>query len=208
MSTEPPNFFIEQLTAIDFTCARAALGAMRTTPAVFLLHDLHLTPAKIRLQSKILNFMARSLTKPQSHPLHQIIQRAQLSKAKSHKDPFDIFFQHPLCDQFREHIVQLPVDPTSTLIRPPNYSTLIQSSETVAKANTLCLKPSHSHTLISTDGSRIPSNNTAAAAWCANTKRSKAVALGPARSHGIYQAEYRGVQLGLQLALETSTNQT
>lgn len=58
------------------------------------------------------------------------------------------------------------------------------------------------------DGSRIPSRNTAAAAWCANTKRSKAVTLGPARSHGIYQAEYRGVQLGLQLALETVTNLT
>lgn len=101
LSTEPPNYFIDQLTAIDLPRARAALGALRTTLAVFLLHDLHLTPAKIRLQSKILSFMAQSLTKPQSHPLYQIIHRAQLSKAKSHKDPFDIFFQHPLCDQFR-----------------------------------------------------------------------------------------------------------
>lgn len=36
LPTEPPWFFVDQLTAIDNTCARAALGTLKTTPAVFL----------------------------------------------------------------------------------------------------------------------------------------------------------------------------
>lgn len=152
LPTEPSSFFLEQMTSIDLTCARAAIGALHTTPSVFLTHDLHLTPPKIRLQSKILGFMARSLTKPQSHPIFQIIQQAQLSTAKYHKDPFDAFFQHPLCKQFDEHIAQLPIDPTSTLIKPPNYSTLIQANKSIAKSNALWLQPSHSHTLVFTTG--------------------------------------------------------
>lgn len=120
LPTDPPNFFVEQMTAVDLTCARAALGSLKTTPAVFLRHDPNLTPVTTRLQSKILRFMALSLTKPQSHPLFQIIQRAQLAPAKTHKDPFDAFFQHPLRDQFDKYITQLPVDPAAMLIRPPN----------------------------------------------------------------------------------------
>lgn len=205
---KPPNFFIEQMLAIDLTCARASLGALQTTPSVFLHHNLHLTPVKTRLQGRILAFMARSLTKPQSHPLFQIIQRSQTSPAKYRKDPFDVFFQHLLCKHFKEHITQLPVDPASTLIKPPNYSTLLQANEPVAKANALFLKPSHSHTLILTNVSRILSMNTTAAAWCANNRQSKAVTLGPEQLHRIYQAKYQGFQLGLQIVLETATFHT
>lgn len=46
LPTEPPNFFVDQLTVIDNTCARAALGALKSTPEIFLRHDLNTTPPK------------------------------------------------------------------------------------------------------------------------------------------------------------------
>jgi ribonuclease HI len=62
--------------------------------------------------------------------------------------------------------------------------------------------------VIFTDGSRIPKRTTAAAAWCKNTKQSLSAHLGPARTHGIFQGEYRGVQMGLILALRTASPHT
>lgn len=85
---EPPTYFIKQMTVIDNICARAALGALPSTPAAFLHHDLMLTPPKIRLQSKIMNFMATALTKPKHPPLYSFVKQAQNSNPKSHHNPF------------------------------------------------------------------------------------------------------------------------
>lgn len=208
LPTKPPRFFVDQLTAIDNTCARAALGALKTTPAVFLRHDLNMTPPSARLQSKVLNFMARSLAKPSSHPFYKLILQAQLSTPKSHRNPFHTFLLHPLHDQFAGFITQLPVDPASTLKRPENLSTIIQVNEHIAKSDTILLKPSTQHLLIFSDGLRIPDKTTAAAAWCANDRLSRSEHLGPASTHSIYQAKYRGVQLGLAMALEKATAHT
>lgn len=41
---EPPTYFIKQLITIENICARAALGALSSTPDVFLMHDSMLTP--------------------------------------------------------------------------------------------------------------------------------------------------------------------
>lgn len=208
LPAEPPKFFTDQLTIIDNLGAKAALGALSTTPAVFLRHDLNLPPPKARLQSKILSFMARSLAKPASHPFFQLIQQAQRAHPKSHRNPFHQFFQHPLHREFEEFVTQIPVDPASTLVRPTNLSTIIQLNKSIAKSNTLALKPSPHHLLVFSDGSRIPEKTTAAASWCANTNTSKSEQLGPARSQGIYLAEYQGVQLGLRLAQENTTTTT
>lgn len=152
--------------------------------------------------------MARSLAKPPTHPFFHLIHQAKLVTPKSHMNPFHFFFQHPLHETFAEYVTQLPARPSSTLTRPPKFSTIIQRNENIAKSNTLQLKPSAQHLLIFTDGSRIPGKTTAAAAWCANDGSSRFEQLGPAKSHGIYQAEYRGVQLGLEMATEKATGHT
>ena len=51
------------------------------------------------------------------------------------------------------------------------------------------------HTVMVTAGSRIPKNTTAATAWCKNTDKSLAEHLGPAQTHGIYQAD-KPLELG------------
>lgn len=208
LPTEPPWFFVDQLTAIDNTCARAALGTLKTTPAVFLWHDLNMTPPNARLQSKVLSFMARSLAKPTSHPFYKLIQQAQLPTPKRHRNPFHSFLLQPLYNQFAEFITQLPVDPASNLTRPGNLSTIIQANGSVEESNTKQLKPSNQHLLIFSDGLRIPGKSTEAAAWCANDRLSRTEHLGPATSHGIYQAEYCGVQLALTMALDKATAHT
>lgn len=208
LPTETPRFFEDQLAAIDNTCARAALGALKTTPTVFLRHDLSMTPPAARLQSKVLSFMARSLAKSTAHPFHKLIQQSQASIPRSHRNPFHTFFLHPLHAEFKEYVIQLPVDPASTLVRPLNLSTIIQKNESIAKSNAVQLKPSAQHLLIFSDGSRIPGKTTAAASWCANDGTSRSEHLGPAAAHGIYQAEYCGVPLGLKMALEKATPRT
>lgn len=205
LPTEPPRFFVDQLAAIDNTCARSALGALKTTPTVFLRHNLYMTPPATRLQGKVLGFMARSLAKPTTHPFFKLIQQAQSSTPRSHRNLFHSFFLHPLHNKFKEFITQLPVDPASTLTRPGNLSTIIQLNKNVAKSNAAQLKPSTQHLLIFSDGSRIPGKSMAEAAWCTNNRTSRSEHLGPASAHGIYQAEYRGVQLGLAMALEKAT---
>lgn len=136
---EPPAYFIAQLAAIDHTCARAALGALASTPAVFLKHDSTLTPPKIRLQSKIMNFIALLLTKPDHSPIYSFVKQAQNYNPKCHHNPFHRFFQHPVSEELAEFIHQIPLDPHDILSRPPNYTTIIQTHEAMAKndANSL-----------------------------------------------------------------------
>lgn len=53
MPLEIPQYFTDKLRIIDHTCARASLGALKSTHTVFLDHDFGLLPPKIRLQEKI-----------------------------------------------------------------------------------------------------------------------------------------------------------
>lgn len=46
----------------------------------------------------------------------------------------------------------------------------------------------------------MPDHNTAAAAWCANTKHRHVVQLGPEKNNGIYEAKYKGVEMAIKLA--------
>lgn len=205
---EPPQYFLDKLSIIDHTCARAALGALPSTPAVFLRHDANLIPPKIWIQAKIMNFMASALTKPAHSPIYSFVKQAQNSNPRSHHNPFHRFFQHPVSKELEEFIHQIPLDPSDTLTRPSNYSTVIQENEAMAKADANSLSATLEHVVIFTDGSRIPTSTTAAAAWCKNSDKSVAEHLGPARTYGIYQAEYRGVQIGLQMALRTASIHT
>lgn len=208
LSFDPPTYFTNHLSTIDNTSARAALGALPTTPKPFLQHDMNLSRPETRLKAKVMNFIAKALTKPSHHPLFSFIQQAQTTNPKNHRNIFHQFFQHDLGKEFDEFTTQLPVDPTAILSRPDNYSTIIQEIEEVAIQGTKQLKHSKEHLIIYTDGSRIPTKNTTAAAWCQNTNNSLAQFLGKARLHGIYQAEYKGVHLGLTMAMRTATQST
>lgn len=161
---KPLKYFIKQLTTIDHICARAALGALPSTPAVFLAQDLNLTPAKARVQAKIMNFMAVALTKPSHSPLHRFVKQAQNTNPKSHHNPFHWFFRHPVSKSLAKHIHQIPLDPTTILSRPTNFTTIIQGNKLMAKSDANSLTATLEHVVIFTDGSRIPRETTAAAA--------------------------------------------
>lgn len=205
---EVPEYFTNKLSVIDNTCARAALGALKSTPDVFLAHDLNLINPRIRLQTKILNFIAKTLTKPSHHPLRSFVDHARASKTQCHHNIFQRFFQSNLSTEFDEFARQKTIDPTIRLLKPNNLNTVVQRLEKLAIDGAKSLKPSPQHLLISTDGSRLPEKGTGAAAWCSNTDRAVVEYLGPARSHGIFEAEYHGLHLGLSLTLRHTTIKT
>lgn len=189
MPLKIPKYFTEKLSIIDHICARATLGALKTTPSLFLDHDLGLTTPRIRLQAKILKYIAKVLTKTQHHPAHGFAAQARSSNPKSHHTPYHRFFQHKLCKEYDKYTAQTTLDPTVTLRRPLNYTTLLRTSEERAKAEAKHLKPSKHHVIIYTDRSRLPKENTAAAAWSQGLNKSTTEGLDPARSYGIYKAE-------------------
>lgn len=115
MPLEVPQYFIDKLSTIDHTCAREALGALKSTPTIFLDHNLGLTTPKIRLQAKIVQYIAKALTKPPHHPAHHFAAQARSSTPKSHHTPYHRFFQHELCKTFNDYTAQTTLDPTIRL---------------------------------------------------------------------------------------------
>lgn len=208
MGLDVPDYFANQQSIIDNSCARSALGALKSTPTVFLEHDLNLTKPTIRLQMKILSFIAKTLTKPERHPLHKFASSARAAKMRCHHSIFHRFFQSDLCLTFDDYTRQKTIDTAIRLSKPPNFSTVIQKGEQLAKSGAKALKHSPQHLLIFTDGSRLPDKGAGAAAWCANSNTSISEHLGPARSHGIFEVEYHGLHLGLTLALRHASVRT
>lgn len=61
------------------------------------------------------------------------------------------------------------------------------------------LRASPTHLVIYSDGSKVEGRNTAAAAWCENTEHCNTHQLGKETEFGIFEAEYQGFILALQL---------
>lgn len=97
------------------------------------------------------------------------------------------------------HEIQQP-DPSIPLPATPNFSTLVIPDKERAIESITVLKPSSSQVIVYSDGSRIEGKNTAAAAWCANTKHFSSHQLGLASEYGIFEAEFVGLTCALQLA--------
>lgn len=192
--------FASQLTKIDQIGARKALGALRSTPGIFLYHDLNLLQPETRLTNNTLKFIARISAKPTTHPLKHYFDKAKRNHPKAHLDPFDSFYRHELAQTFAEYLDQSPIDPTNPLPVPNNLDFIIQENKKTAIAGTKILLPSPEHLTIFSNGSRIPGKNTAAAAWCANSRHQHVKAIGLERLHGIFEAEYSSLIMGLRLA--------
>lgn len=200
LSLPVPKFYAEKLTSIDSICATKALGALRNSPTIFLRHDLKMQPPSIRLTAKIANTVALIASRPPSHPLYHFYQHARKTKPHAHRSPLHSYFQSPTADVFRVFAdIQQP-DPSSPLPPTPYFSTLIIQDKDKAIKATQVLKPSMSHIIAYSDGSRIEGKNTAAAAWCANNQHFSSCQLGRETEFGIFEAEYVGLIQALRLA--------
>lgn len=147
MPLKIPQYYLDKLSVIDHTCARAALGALKSTPTAFLDHNLGLTPPKVRLQAKIVQFIAKALTKPTHHPAHHFAAQAtHVATTPLTTDSFSTNCATPLTSTL----------PKLPLTRQSNYTTLIRQDEERAKSEAKHLKPSAHHLVIYTDGSRLP----------------------------------------------------
>lgn len=162
---EVPKYFVDKLSTIDLTCARSALGALKSTPKIFLTHNLKLIDPETRIQMKTLSFIAKTLKKTPHHPLHWYLTQARADKVVCHHNPFNCFFQSPLSKEFYDFTDQKTIDPTVQLRRPPNYSTLIMKGEERAAKAAKGLSHSNTHLITYTDGSHLPKEYTGAAAW-------------------------------------------
>lgn len=85
---------------------------------------------------------------------------------------------------------------------------IVRKDDEKAKLEAKHLKTSRHHLIVYTDGSRLPSHKTAAAAWSQRSEKTLLEGLRPARSYGIYKAECRGLHLGLSLALREASKLT
>lgn len=203
-----PKFYSTKLSVIDNIVARKALGALKSTPLVFLKHDLGLPSPEARLTGKILSFVARVAAKPFDHPLRAFFTHAKSTSPSYHRDPFHAFFQHPLAKEFGPFLDQAPLDPTTPFPSTPNFCTVIQRDKASALKGAKELIPSSGHVILFSDGSRIPTKNTAAAAWCLNSGHRAVQLLGPAAYHGIYKAKFLGFVMALRIAQRSITNLT
>lgn len=79
------------MMTINAICATTALGALRSSPHIFLRHDLDLQPPDVRLKSKILKTISIIAAKPPSHPLYQFYAHAKTTKPAAHKGPLHMF---------------------------------------------------------------------------------------------------------------------
>lgn len=203
-----PKYFTEQLTTIDSICATRALGALRNSPQVFLRHDLSLKRPDIRITARIMGSIAIIAAKPPTQPLYHMYQHAKETKPQSHKGPLQAYFQSTYADVFRVfHSIHQP-DPSIPLPPTPNFATLIRPDKESAIKSIQALKASNVQTIVYSDGSRIEKKNTAAAAWCENTKHFNSTQLGKATEYGIFEAEFVGFILALKIAKHSFSHTT
>lgn len=80
-----------------------------------------------------------------------------------------------------------------------NFNTLIISDKDKAIRAAEVPRPGPTHVIAYSDGSRIEKKNTAAAAWCVNTKHSSSHQLGKEVEYGIFEAKYVGLVIALRL---------
>lgn len=166
---------MEKLSTIDLTRSRAALGAQKSTPTVFLTHNIKLHNPETRLQMKTLALIAKTFTKPTHHPLHKYVNQATAEKVLSPHKPSNRFFQSPPFNDFNDFTHQQTINPNVQLRRPPNYAMLIINGEKKAAKD---LKHSSSHLMVYTEGQHPPKEYTVAAAWCSNANEAFSETLG------------------------------
>lgn len=195
-----PKFFSEKMTAIDTICATKALGALKNSPSLFLRHDLDLKNPEVQLTSKILNTVAIIAAKPPSHPLYHVYGQARSTRPQAHKNPLHAFFQPPLAETFSQLLDLQQPDSTIPLPSTQNFTTLINPEKDKAINAIQDLRTSKAHIIVYSDGPRIEGKNTAAAAWCENNGHLGTLQLGKDTDYGIFEAEFSGLVLALQLA--------
>lgn len=200
--------FGAKLKQIDHIVARKALGALKSTPSDFLYHDLNLIDPITRLTGKIAAYMATAMTRPQYFTLAAYVHHGRTTIPRAHKSPFHCFFQSRIAQDMANFIPQPIIDPLGAVSATDNVDFIVQSDKERAIADTKRLTASPKHLILYSDGSRIPGKNTAAATWCENTKHRHVLQLGPVANHGIYEAEYKGVELAVRLAGRIATEGT
>lgn len=117
----------------------------------------------------------------------------------SHRGPLHSYFRSPHADSFKHFINLQQPDPTIPLPPTPNFSTLIIADKSKAIEAAKVLRPGPTHVIKYSDGSRIDTKNTTAAAWCENSRNLSTHQLGKELKYGIFEAEYVGLILALRL---------
>lgn len=165
---------------------------------IFLRHDVDLKPTEVRLSEKIANTIAIVASTPPNHPLYHYYDHSRKTKPRAHKGSLHASFQSNLADIFKRfEDIQQP-DSTKPLPLTPNFGGLIIPEKGKAVKSIQALKPSTTHFIIYSDGSKIEGKNTAAA-WCENSGHCSTHKLGHESEYGIFKAEYMGFILALQL---------
>lgn len=146
------------------------------------------------------NTAALIASRPPSQPLFHFYQYARRTNPQAHKFPLHAYFQSPTADTFKTFAdIQRP-NPAIPLSPTPNFNTLILQDKDRAIQSIKVLRPSEAQVLVFSDGSRIDSKNTAAAAWCANNKHFSSHQLGREDKYGIFEAEFVGFIHAVRLA--------
>ena len=183
--------------------ALAITGTLRSTPNDFV--DIHagILPMELALIKACHNAIVRSLTLPDTHPLHQVIQTAKLHPPIKHLSPTSI---NILLKQFQLRNIRIETIFSAASIprQPTRFKTITDSS----RENSIDSEfGDDADYKVFSDGSRH-NNGIGAAAMLYRKGRSSSIKklqafLGTPEEHNTYEAEAIGVLLAIWLLSNT-----
>jgi len=198
---------VTRLQKIDRLAQRIALGAFRTTPASFLLHDSNSLPTLTRLDGAVTKAAARLLALPDSNPAAVYARKAIKKSPKAHRSPLHHIFHSPTSFQWNKNSEVECINPADVDCSPwtPRLATIhIAASKEEAIADHAKWIASEDDTLFAyTDGSLIPEIGVGASAVYTNIDVEAAVRVGSELEHTVYEGELLGQLLAVDLLPDT-----
>jgi len=190
---------IRRITTIQRIAMKAILGCYRTTPTAAMEIEAGLTPAWIRLQTKVLLSMTRLQALSTHHPIHKWIQSALRTRTAfmTHRSILEnIFNQFP--------VTATKIESIEPYIREPWWAprTIIEIAADKEAAKNL-----HDHTInsvpnstmiIYTDGSGIK-ELIGGAAYNKTLNGTTHQHLGGSKQYNVYSAELTAIELGIEM---------
>jgi ribonuclease HI len=179
---------------------KAIIGCFRTTPTPALEVETALSPAHIRLQSKILRTFTRMQTLVEGNPVSFCIERA--IRSKSNKVISNLEY---IARSFPEY-ANTEMEKIKPFIRPPWWATPVHIHLDTSKKEAKNRHDSAMHdqntVCIYTDGSGID-GQIGAAAYCPTLGETKQQYLGTESLFNVYVAEVTAMTLAIEILQST-----
>ena len=199
---------ISKISTVQRLAMKTITGCFRTTPTSALEFETALLPPHLRLEGKILPYLARIQTLPSNHPVQAWIKKAIQTRNARPISSHISNLEH-LAKRYPEYAAQA-METIRPYPRPPWWTPTItihiDPTKELAKKHHDETMPMHNPNTtlcIYTDGSGI-NNHIGAAAYCPTIATTKHQYLGKESMHNVYAAELSAIHLATDIVKENS----